>query len=669
MAIIQAFRPDSFGDFFMQEDYVGAFNAPTLTPPSADEWPLVSDLLDSTYSRWTAGTGVGTVSSYGLPDASLSSGQRVSRIRAAMRVKKMSSGATNLIDAYISRVVGSGICDWALHFEILNSQITTTTSNRFSPWLKTSDVLVQNGPGGAPDNAWFTSADLASLSIEAVQIPHGFSTFGDFALYEVWLEAEVMDPPSATWDTLSLGQDVGKNPLLKWNWIGGGEAQKRFEVKVFTKAATLVGGFDPDVDTPVWYSGQVTSSASEASVATALIYGTEYVPYLKVAKDINGTDWWTTDWIVGNSFKVTARPSASGLTPAGTIDTNQPTVSWTFNHNRTSGSAPQTGWALSLYQEPGGGWPAGQPGDPGWAGVLPLLALAQNNAITSFNVGDYGVSLPNNSDFRIYLAVAKADPGNPTEQVWASAFTVSDFTTDFEEPPTPTISVAPDPAKPVDILVDVTATAPGVGQPDTDYYNLYRSIDGGEYEAFHIGNGEMSLEIPGPASFQVRDPSVPLYKTISYRVEAVTTDIGIPVASPFVEDNTVLEVDRVWLKVPMNPALDIHLVTEDDWISIVRTRSRTAFLPLGRTKPLVVKGEHSYLSLMITTLVLGTAKKDALEEIFNSELTMFLQTPKGSWFVELNGDVTEFAHLWDSLKNEEDAWRITIPFVEVGFDV
>src|SRR5690606_22544623 len=176
------------------------------------------------------------------------------------------------------------------------------------------------------------------------------------------------------------------------------------------------------------------------------------------------------------AFKTRAIPSATSLSPSGTIDTSKPILSWTFNHNNASGSADQAERDDRLYEEPGGGWPgSGDPGDPAWDVAVgsPLVHIQEASSSKTVNLETLGVSLDNNTDFRLYVRVAKVDPDAPSVLVWSN-FATSDFSTDFEEPPTPTIDVYADPVKPVDVLVDVTATAPGVGQPDTDYYNLYR---------------------------------------------------------------------------------------------------------------------------------------------------------------------------------------------------
>lgn len=541
------------------------------------------------------------------------------------------------------------------------------TWSDLDPTLKTGPWYSSyNGVAYSAPNEW-TQARIDALQCRG-RVNIIIDPSGQVFIHDMFVELEIMKEADATWLASTLHQDVAINPTIGWTFIGNGESQKLFHVKVFTLAQTLAGGFDPDVTVPVYNSGQVTSSASSQKVTTNLTPGGEYVPYLKVAKDFNGTDWWKPSWIVGGTFKVTNSPSVTGVGPTGIIDTNKPTVSWTFNHNNISGAPPQVEREVRLYQEPGGGWPGvGGPGDPAWDAAVgaSLMTVVEASSSTSLATSTIeGVSLPNSSNFRAYVKAAKADPEAPAVRLW-SAWAFSDFTTDFDEPPTPTISVAADPAKLVDVLIDVTATAPGVGQPDTDYYNLYRSIDGGPYEAFYIDGGQSSLGIAGPASFQARDSNAPLHKLLSYRVESVTTDLGVPVSSPFVSDDTTLDVDQVWLKMPSDPSMDRRFLTEDKWLSINVVRARRLSVALGRRKPLVVRGDAKYLTLAVTFLILGSNTKDDLDALLDADQKMFLQTPKGSWYVELSAEVTELTHLWDSLRDEEDAWRVTLPFTEV----
>src|SRR5690606_17216134 len=111
-----------------------------------------------------------------------------------------------------------------------------------------SDVLTDDGP--APTGEWWQPSDIEDLETDEWSWPGGTGTNYSHLIYENWIEAEVVEPPAAAWDNTTLGQDKGRNPTLRWIWSGNGENQRARSVKIFTKAQTLVGGFDPDVDTP-----------------------------------------------------------------------------------------------------------------------------------------------------------------------------------------------------------------------------------------------------------------------------------------------------------------------------------------------------------------------------------------------------------------------------------
>lgn len=523
--------------------------------------------------------------------------------------------------------------------------------------------------GYTAPNEWNQAAIDAMQCAAQVYLniePTGYTEF-----WELYVELDIVKQADVTWDNSFFTADVTQRPHQKWNFIGNGEVQKLYQVKIFTEAQTLVGGFDPDVDVPVWDSGQITSTVGNTNPGVDLTNNVSYRSYIKVAKDFNGTDWWSAAWVASNVYTVAELPTTVVTAPTGAIATNQPTFTWTFADNNGTAVVSQHGYEMKLYRKVAGAWPAGFPGDGATfdaavtAGdlVLDYSKAYSFSAVTALTV--MTMSLVNAGDFRTYIRTAKLEQDPGFAGLMYSPWAYLGFTTSFAQPPLPLISVIQDPVKPTDHLITVT---PQAGVPGSEYFNLYRSIDGNAYEPFHIGGGISSMGLVMGSATVFRDTEAPQNVLVSYAVESVDTGLGTPVSSDLAIDDITNEVNQVWLKKPMAPELDLRLPTENVWLEITQVRPRTVHAPLGRNSSVVVHSATKYDSLSLTVVVLTRDIYEALQALLDNGYVFFLQTPKESWYCQISGDVQEQAHLWDGLHGEEDVWKFTLPFVEVGTD-
>jgi hypothetical protein len=93
-------------------------------------------------------------------------------------------------------------------------------------------------------------------------------------------------------------------PLVVWTYTGL-DAQRDYRIKVYQEAA----GIDPDVTTPLWDSGVVTSAiARSARIGTALSDGVAYRAYVKVTSATAVSSLW--DY---SSFTISIAPPAGPL--------------------------------------------------------------------------------------------------------------------------------------------------------------------------------------------------------------------------------------------------------------------------------------------------------------------------------------------------------------------
>lgn len=77
-------------------------------------------------------------------------------------------------------------------------------------------------------------------------------------------------------------------PLVSWTYNNAsGYACQKFRVKIFTTTQAGIGGFDPDASPNTWDSGDVFSTATSITSATAIFAGT-YDIYVKAADVVGG---------------------------------------------------------------------------------------------------------------------------------------------------------------------------------------------------------------------------------------------------------------------------------------------------------------------------------------------------------------------------------------------
>jgi hypothetical protein len=85
-------------------------------------------------------------------------------------------------------------------------------------------------------------------------------------------------------------------PVISWTeTLGGGDSQTAYQVKVYTQAQSVLGGFDPAATpNPAYDSGLVSSAALTATVGSALTNGVTYVAYVRITETGGLPSAWTS---------------------------------------------------------------------------------------------------------------------------------------------------------------------------------------------------------------------------------------------------------------------------------------------------------------------------------------------------------------------------------------
>jgi hypothetical protein len=205
-------------------------------------------------------------------------------------------------------------------------------------------------------------------------------------------------------------------------------------------------------------------------------------------------------------------------------------------------------------------------------------------------------------------------------------------------------------------------------EPNPDFFYVERSRDGGlNWEVFRYNTALLSNRIDG--SFQpvtLRDHEVPLNVPLQYRAQAITTGLGYDAHSlPSATVNVTVAGSHVTLKDTTDPTKNRRFKVADKWLSFIRSRNRTVIQPVGRPNPVIIRGHGQAVTFSIAFTLITSDEFDAMQQLLMADNLLFVQTPKGSWWVEVASDISFQSHLWDRLRGEEDVYQLTVPFQEV----
>lgn len=484
--------------------------------------------------------------------------------------------------------------------------------------------------------------------------------------------------------------------------------QQSFQVKIFEVPGGGWGGFDPDTNTAdlVEDSGQIVSAATSWQSTVALANNLEHRVYVKLWRTsgsltphVEGA-WanqgFTTDFIAPATPSIVTAIQANGVdvgvtvTPGlkNLVNANQSSLESNIFGYATTGNATQAHEAviaahgtksLAVTKTVGAGTI-----DTEMQAEVPCTAGLTYTAQVSVRKAAGNTARAVRIGLRWYAAgdvLLGTDWGAASNDT--DAFAVRSVT-----------AVAPPTAVEMTVAFEVAAMGLGEiryydkimiqqtnvvntwfsgGTPEETHYSVQRRCDGGEWEFFQLGGDVSSERFPVPGEpFTVYDREGCLGKLNEYRAAAIGTALSIETQSTWsVVDSETLLKQEVWIKDLYDPDLNRHYYVGDKWLYRQKRKARMVQRPLGRTNPIVVKGGGGDSAFTITFIVLGEDDYDNLMRMIDEEHTLFLQTPKGNWTVEISGDVSIREHLWDKKKTlpsgatEEDVWQVVMPVQEV----
>lgn len=547
--------------------------------------------------------------------------------------------------------------------------------NRYSAWVNTD----------ASGSEW-TDATINQLEWD-VQSSVGFTSLTEFRV-----QMDMRRQATVTASSPDNAEFASPGQSFSWVFEGDGESQYRYNLKIFTQAVAEGGGFDPATSTAVYNETTYSNVSSREltlddgtsgigfSPPLNLTRGATYYWAVRASKTFNGSEWWS-EWSPLAKFVFQPRPTATSVTPSGSVTTaSRPAIGWTYT--AAAGGVAQGAYAVKIFKQPVGGWSGFDPGQIDsevgqTAKPVAGSGSTSNNWITEGNATSFTPSVPldNSTTYRAYVKVRRGNPyihGMLSE--W-SDWAYSEFTINITPPTAPSLTLTPDAANGrMTLQTNVT----GAGTYSDYRMRFERSLDGGTtwdvvtpwyfhfFGVIKATDSSRVLTFTTPGLTTWYDYTVPFNVAVSYRVRVIQIVTGQDFASNWVVATATVVTPKVWLKVLDSPTESMSFPVMDDWLQINRSLPRTIHRPLGRSRPVVMRGQPTGDSFSVKFLLLGRTAYTAFMAKIQSGQKFYLQNESKTWYVEVAGDVAWEDRLWDSKHGDEESVTVVVPFIEVS---
>lgn len=607
---------------------------------SADVDDALRDTSDSNYVDLTgAGTSSFDVTLQNI--TALGANQRVARARIVAKVGMVGSG-----NAHTSFNLRQSTTD---HEVMFKSGVLSGTYT--SDWSHVDPVT----------GLEYTEANINSLHMKVTDTINA----GQPRFRWARMEVEIQDEPTADFSTpipgqaLAITDDPGSLGYFRWAAAPNADAIYRYRLKTFDVATVGGGGFDPETSTPIQDTGdQLYVGNNVIRIDPAgHAFDTPYYVYIKVSTLFNGgpdfgTEEWWGSWSAGRNFKTDSIPTVLVGTPSGSVNTSQPTFTWIYGDN--DGKTPSS-FKIRVFKST-----QLPPGDDPTATTSGMIYNSPPLPADVFTHTPSNPILSNGVSYRAYIYPIMP---NFSAAILASISSIgsSDFTGSWTPPATPTMTVTAEPQN---------GRVKGVLKNNYNDASARifweRSDDGGV--TWHSVRNAWNIDIGYNVDTTIYDNEGPPNVASQYRAYVNAVVVGVKTQSAYTTAVTVtLKTTVAWLKNPLNPAMNMHVILENDYVPRSKRVARAVFEPIGNQFPVIQKGAANYAQVGdVNLMTLTLADEAKLIALLESGDTLFLQTSRSNWYVELAGDYTVQEYPWTDRRNHKIYDRhFVCQFVEV----
>jgi hypothetical protein len=249
----------------------------TITGGSASIQAALNDGADGTYVQ-KANTVIGSadlIMDFGT--LTLTSAQRVKQVR--VRARCLTPNDTGKLNVYL----GALITRKNFFYSGLAIRGAYTSATTFTGPYYTA----------APDGSEWTQTNVNNIRVKLEEYR---DTTDRGRFIELFVDVDIAAQPTVGTVSAPVSTVSTTTPDITWTYVDAtdGSTQEYVEIKVFSAAEYNAAGWSVDTSTPTWTSGE-TAQTELNSVVGVLLVPAIYRCFVRVAKDINGTPFWS-DW-------------------------------------------------------------------------------------------------------------------------------------------------------------------------------------------------------------------------------------------------------------------------------------------------------------------------------------------------------------------------------------
>jgi len=245
----------------------------TITGGSATLNAALSDDSDSTFIKKSSSITGQATALLDFGTTAITSAQRVKRVRVRARIATPND--TGRCNVYL----GSRADNQNYFHSALAVRGTNTLGVVTGPWFT-----------AAPNGTDWSTETINGLRVKVTE----YNDSTDVAsIYELYVDVDKSAQPTVTVSAPTGTITTTTAPDVTWAYADSdNETQAYYEIKVFSAAQYGAGGFSAATSTSTWESGEIASSDGTAVVGTLLLSGV-YRAYVRVAKAVNGSPFWS----------------------------------------------------------------------------------------------------------------------------------------------------------------------------------------------------------------------------------------------------------------------------------------------------------------------------------------------------------------------------------------
>lgn len=520
------------------------------------------------------------------------------------------------------------------------------------------------------------SIALTQAFVDALKVQLTVDPALDVRVHAVYVDVAYNEAPVVSAVTPSGGTVTTTRPAIRWTYTDPeNDPQERYRVKVFSAAQYGASGFNPETSTAAYDSGEVLSSATAHTLATHLADNTTYKAYVKAADAGSGGRYGA--WADSPEAFITDIDEPATPTLTATADAALARVTLTvqgrdnlLTTNQASIETDTTGW-VALQ-----GCTIARSTAQASHGVASLAATGNGAAVADARPGTSqglaGVAVVAGSTYTFLASVRAATTARTVEvhPVWwtsAGAFlaygtmaSAVDSTSAWTQIASTVVAPAGAAFASVEVriiggqtsgevhYVDKISVAPGsssvwtrggIGNWPTPGFYVERSTDSGVTWQL-VRSTDAVRRFPGEWRTVVNDLRTTAYDhemarglSAIYRVHVISDPSEIPggITSLWSATTPAVTVpldDNWWLKDPLDPARNAKVAVPAP-LETERLEDQAVKRPLGRTRPVVLRGALYGESGTLPVECVTQAEFDAVELLRSGQRTLLLQSPLG----------------------------------------